>query len=187
MLQKLRPSSSYTDHLFVGTDRFAYFTLSWDSEVQQFRTEKSCVYVADKTLRDTQSESDCLKDPDGRFLIIELYRGVIIVVPIAQLLTGKDSELGRLKESISSRIPESSVISSVFLQRSTDKPRLALLYEDSHEKFRLKIRHLGYIPGTALDDGVVEFDEAESPSGELEFGASHLIPVPEPTCTCAWT
>jgi len=38
MLQKLRPALSPTDHLFVGTDRYMYFTLSWNADKKQLHT-----------------------------------------------------------------------------------------------------------------------------------------------------
>jgi DNA damage-binding protein 1 len=43
LLHKLRPAVSKTDHLFVGTDKYHYFTLSWNAETKELVTEKSCV------------------------------------------------------------------------------------------------------------------------------------------------
>ena len=84
MLEKLRPANASTEHLFVGTDRYMYFTVSWDPQAQQLRTEKSYQDQADKTSRDSQTEDRCLIDPTRKFMALLLYDGIVTVVPIHQ-------------------------------------------------------------------------------------------------------
>ncbi|KAF2083689.1 DNA damage-binding protein 1 [Saccharata proteae CBS 121410] len=184
MLSKLRPATSSTDHLFVGTDRSMYFTLSWDSDARQLRTEKSYVDLADKAARDIQTGNRCLVDPTGRFMTLELYEGIITVVPLTQKGKRKgDAEISVLGEPVPSRISEMFVRSSAFLHRrspDTEKPRLAFLYEDSSSKVRLKLRQLGFSPGSSGDAGIAELDEVDGPNQDLELGASHLIPIADP-------
>ncbi len=189
MLNKLRPTAATTDHLFVGTDRFMYFTLSWNSETKQLRTEKSFVDQADKSARDSQTGDRCHVDPSGQFMTLELYEGVVTVIPITQK-TRKDgnSEIGSLGEPLPSRISELFVRSSTFFRcrmpEKKQKPRLALLFEDTQKRVRLKVRQLSYSPGLGSGDtGTVDLDDAHGPDDELELGASHLIPVPSPACT----
>ena len=71
LLHKLRPATSQTDHLFVGTDRYHYFTLSWDASSKQLKTEKSYVDVAEKAARDSQTGDRVAIDPTTRFMALE--------------------------------------------------------------------------------------------------------------------
>lgn len=185
MLQKIKPASSPTDHLFVGTDRYMYFTLSWDPSTKQLRTEKSYKDLAEKAARDSQTGERCHIDPTGRFIALELYEGIVNVVPIAHPGKRKQEgvEFGTLGEPVPTRIPELNVRSSAFLHRrkEKDKPELALLYEDSMGKIRLKIRELDYTAGLKWSEpGTAEFETETEVKKELELGANHLIPLGAP-------
>ncbi|KAI9705477.1 MAG: hypothetical protein M1836_006232 [Candelina mexicana] len=183
MLQKLRPASSATDHLFVGTDRSMYFTVAWDKSKSQLRTEKSFVDQADRSARDSQSGDRCFVDPSGRFMTLELYEGIITVLPIVQKSKKKgDPEVGSLGDPVLARIPELFVRSSAFLypRKASEKPKIALLYEDSQKNVQVTARELSYIAGGSDGAGSVELEDIEQVHQEAEPGASHLIPVPAP-------
>jgi DNA damage-binding protein 1 len=181
MLQKLRPALSPTDHLFVGTDRFEYFTLSWNADKKQLRTEKKFSSVADSAARESQTGERCHVDPSGRFMTLEVYEGIITVIPLVQ--RGKkrkqeQPEVAHLGEPQPSRISEMFVRSSAFLRPRSrdDKAKLALLYEDTASRIRLKFRELSFSgPDT------IELDDGEVYGDDLELGASHLIPLEAPT------
>ncbi|KAF2103332.1 hypothetical protein NA57DRAFT_72308 [Rhizodiscina lignyota] len=183
ILNKIRPASSSTDHLFVGTDRFMYFTLSWDPGTRQFRTERSYVDLAERTARESQTGDRSHIDPSGRFMTLEVFEGIITVLPIVHK-SNKSEEIGMLGEPMPARIEELFVRSSAFLQRDgrneKQKPQLALVYQDSHSKVRLKITELWYTPAGKNDTGGVEFKDLEGGDRLLELGASHLIPISEP-------
>lgn len=180
MLQKLRPALSPTDHLFVGTDRFMYFTLSWNPDKKQVQTEKTFESVADNAARESQTGERCHVDPTGRFMTVEVYEGIITVIPLVQ--RGKkrkqEPDIAHLGEPQACRLPEMFVRSSAFLQpRSVDdKAKLALLYEDTHSAVKLRVRELRFEGGDS-----VELDDGENYRGDLELGASHLIPIEAPT------
>ncbi|OJJ88285.1 DDB1/RSE1 family protein [Aspergillus glaucus CBS 516.65] len=193
MLARLpAPANFPTDHLFVGTDQYSYFTLSWDIEKNQVRTERNFVDISDPSARESQTGNRCLIDPSGRFMTLEIHEGVIVVVPIVQLPTRKKGRsitvdsgpnaprIGELGEPVLSRIEELFVRSSAFLHVQSDKPRMALLYEDNQKKVRLKVRELHYTTGTASTPTEAVFKEPEPFLQELDLGASHLIPVPAP-------
>jgi DNA damage-binding protein 1 len=179
MLQKLRPALSPTDHLFVGTDRFMYFSLSWNAEKKHLQTEKSFASVADNAARESQTGERCHVDPSGRFMTVEVYEGIITVIPLVQ--RGKkrkqEADIAHLGDPQPVRLSEMFVRSSAFLRPRSqdDKPKLALLYEDTHSHVKLKLRELAYL-GEEVD-----LQEGESCKSELELGSSHLIPVEEPT------
>lgn len=179
MLQKLRPALSPTDHLFVGTDRFMYFTLSWNADKKQLQTEKSFASVADNAARESQTGERCHIDPTGRFMTVEVYEGIITVIPLVQ--RGKkrkqEADIAHLGDPQPVRLPEMFVRSSAFLhpRSSDDKPKMALLYEDTHSQVKLRLRELTY----AGDE--VDLQEGEICKSELELGSSHLIPVEEPS------
>ena len=180
MLQKLRPALSPTDHLFVGTDRFMYFTLSWDAEKKQLQTEKSFASVADNAARESQTGERCHVDPSGRFMTVEVYEGIITVIPLVQ--RGKkrkqEPDIASLGEPQPVRLPEMFVRSSAFLRPKAfdDKPKLALLYEDTHSQVKLRLREILFAGGDQ-----VELEDGEACRAELELGASHLIPVEAPS------
>ncbi|OJI96685.1 hypothetical protein ASPVEDRAFT_250519 [Aspergillus versicolor CBS 583.65] len=183
------PADSPTDHLFVGTDRYSYFTLSWDSANNQVHTERNYVDIADPSSREAQTGSRCMIDPSGRFMTLEIYDGMIVVIPIVQLPakrrgrpvampTGPDApRVGELGEPIITRIDELFVRSSAFLHVQAGSPRLALLYEDNQKKVKLKVRELKYTAGAGAES---EFTHFADYTQELDLGASHLIPVPAP-------
>lgn len=206
-LRPIRPppaDPSATDLLFVGTDRHAYFTVSWDRAAQQLRTERKYMDLAENVLRGTERGERCHIDPTGRFLTLEVYEGIVTVIPIAweeeapttrprrpgpQPSNPPPSEAphvgGGLAEPLPARIEELWIRSTAFLDRDKDDrspPRVAILYEDSQSTLRLKLRRLDYTPPTATGDGSPEVDlkELDVLSVPLDLGATMLIPVPNP-------
>jgi DNA damage-binding protein 1 len=192
LLHKLRPAKSSTDHLFVGTDRYHYFTLSWDAETQQLRTEKAFNDVAEKSARDSQTGDRVHVDPTSRFLTLECYEGVVNVLPIAHAGKGKrkaaDHEIGELGDPIPVRIPELFVKGTCFLHKrqagaKLASPELAILWEDTGtQKMKIKVRELEYTPSLRPQEepGTAELEKGKGVQGEVELGASHLIPLPPP-------
>ena len=189
LLNKFRPAISQTDHLFVGTDKQAYFVLSWDPQQKRMCTEKSYVDVAERTFRDSLTGDRCNMTPDGKFMTIELYEGVVTVIPFIQ--RGKkvaEAEVGTLGEPTQTRIPELHIRSSCFLyprktRGKSDKPRMAFIYEDQQSLRRLKIRELDYKVSFSGSDetAAAELEEGWDVGDVLDQGASYLIPVPAPT------
>lgn len=185
MLNKIRPASATTDHLFVGTDRYMYFTLSWDASTEQVRTERNYVDQADKSARDSQTGDRCHIDPTRSYMTLELYEGVVTVIPIVkQTKKQTDAEIGSLGEPLPVRIPEMFVRSSTFFRNKVEgrkeQPKMALLYEDNYKSVKLKLRQIGYSPGLSGDGPSAELEEMPGFEEDLETGASHLIPVSEP-------
>ena len=86
MLARLpAPANSPTDHLFVGTDQYKYFTLVWDHEKNEITTARSYVDISEPSARESESNPRCLLDPTGRFMTLEIYEGVVVVIPIVEL------------------------------------------------------------------------------------------------------
>ena len=172
------------DHLFVGTDRYMYFTLSWNADLQKLQTEDNYIDQSSKGARDTQSDDRCLIDPTRRFMTLQLYEGIITVIPLRQKGRKKNGP-GTLGDPLPCRINNLFVRSSAFLyprEVDNEKPKLALLHEDNHKKVYLTVRTLDYSPGVSGDAGTVDLDEVNSSLEELELGSSHLVPVPAPAC-----
>lgn len=197
------PSNSETDHLFVGTDQYNYFTLVWDSEKKDIRTARNYVDIAEPSSRESQAQPRCLVDPSGRFMTLEIYEGVIVVIPIVEpsKRKGRPSQaavqadapaVGELGEPTASRIDELFVRSSAFLHSDSNHPWLALLYEDNQKKVRLRIRELEYSRATSSGPADATFKEAQKLEGgvfahELDLGSSHLIPIPAPLGMSSWS
>ncbi|EKV15851.1 UV-damaged DNA binding protein, putative [Penicillium digitatum PHI26] len=197
MLARLpAPTNSPTDHIFVGTDQYNYFTITWDRETNDIKTARTCVDIAEPSSRESQCAPRCLIDPTGRFMTLEVYEGVIVVVPIVQptkkrgrmSMAGSQPDfplqVGELDKPTTSRIDELFVRSSAFLH-SESSPWLALLYEDNQQKVRLRIRELDFTPGSSGTLADATFKEVQKLEGgefgqELDLGSSHLIPIPAP-------
>lgn len=186
MLESLRPANSSTEHLFVGTDRYMYFTVSWDSQARQLRTEKNYQDQADKTARDSQTEDRCLVDPTRRFIALLLYDGIVTILPIHQQGKKKGvGEPGTLGDPVPARISDLFVRSSTFLhprQESAEQLKLAFLYEDTQQKVCLTVRKLEYAAGGSGEPGSADLERIVAVRDDLELGASHLIAVPAPAC-----
>lgn len=187
MLERLQPANSPTEHLFVGTDRYMYFTVSWDSYTQQLRTEQSYVDQADKTARDSLTQDRCLVDPTRQFLALQLYDGIVTIVPAV----GKGKRKGNpdslsLGEPVPARISDLYIRSSTFLYPRNvkgEQPKIAILFEDNRQKACLNIRRLDFTAGGSGEAGTAELEFITFSRSDLEQGASHLIPVPAPACT----
>ena len=183
MLEKLRPANSMIDHLFVGTDHYMYFTVSWDPDTRHLRTEQSYQDQADKTSRDSQTEDRCLVDPAGKYMALLLYDGIVTIVPLSQ--KGRRKVLGDVKtlgDPVPARISDLFVRSAAFLYPQSDgeAAKMAFLYEDNHQKVCLSVRQLEYTAGGSGDPGSADLENVLGSRSDLELGASHLLPVSGP-------
>jgi DNA damage-binding protein 1 len=186
MLKGLRPADATTDHLFVGTDRHNYFTLSWDPSLKQLVTQHNFTDQSERTGRDSQTQDRCYVDPYERFLAMELFEGIMTLVPLKKKARGKlQPDIKSLGQPIPVRVPEMFIRSSTFLHLrgnapEKDKPKLAILYQDNQDKACLKVKTMDYSPGTSSEPGTVEFKDEEDVVDEVDISASHVIPVPAP-------
>ncbi|ETI20761.1 hypothetical protein G647_07103 [Cladophialophora carrionii CBS 160.54] len=189
ILEKIRPAASKTDLLFVGTDRYQYFTCSWNASTAQLQTEQSYVDLADKVLRSSQEADRCHVDPTRRFMSLELYDGVVSVLPFVQPSNKRarresntKTQAGALGEPVQVRVEELLTRSSAFLETSPDSkdnPKLAILWEDNLENPQLVLRELKYRAGGEQASAELE-RVAELKGDQLDKGVSHLIPVSVP-------
>ncbi|KAL8854323.1 MAG: hypothetical protein Q9221_000809 [Calogaya cf. arnoldii] len=183
MLERLQFAQSPTEHLFVGTDRYMYFTLSWDAENQQLHTQKTYVDQADKASRDSQTQDRCHIDPTKQFMMLQLYDGILTILPLlSKGKKRKTSEAFSLGEPVPARIPEFFVRSSGFLYprgEANVHPKLAILYTDDRDSVCLCFKDLDFSPGSAGDPGSASLGTLTA-RDDLELGASHIIPVPAP-------
>ena len=186
MLEKLRHPYSGVDQLFVGTDRYVYFIVAWDEQSRQLRTEKSYQDVADKTSRDSQTEDRCLIDATGRYMALLLFNGIVTILPTSQGGKRKSSGVvAVLGDPVSARISDLFIRSAAFLYPKgvdREQPKMAFLYEDSQQRVCLSVRKLDYAAGGAGEPGSADLEHVIGMREDLEFGASHLIPVPAPAC-----
>lgn len=177
MIQKLRPKDSPTEILFVGTDTFQYFTLVWNSESKELQTAQNIEDVAEKYMRDSQSQDRCIVDSTGRYMALHLWEGVLAVLRLLPR-KGKTSELEWM-ESV--RISELFVKSSTFLYSETGHPKIALLYQSraDREDARLATYRL---TADDKDTQAGKFDPVKDREISLNItdpGAALLIPVPK--------
>ncbi|KDB24574.1 hypothetical protein H109_03543 [Trichophyton interdigitale MR816] len=185
-----------TDALFVGTDQYAYFSITWDPDHELLRTERKYIDLADGSLREAHSDDRCQIDPSGNFLTLEVYEGVVSIFPLVTTDSHKraksavsasasaaSTSIEQLGEPLQVRTEELMVRSSAFLdQEASNTPRFALLYEDTQGQVRLTLRDLKYTHAIVTSDpgSAAELKYVTTLSDEIELGASILIPVPRP-------
>ncbi|KUJ16276.1 uncharacterized protein LY89DRAFT_646785 [Mollisia scopiformis] len=173
MLAKFRIIGAETDLLFVGTQQLQYFTIAFNKETKRLETRQRFEDMAYKYLQDSQSRDLCLVDPTGRFLVLALFEGVLNLINIMKPRKGRVEDLGVPEQT---RIAETKVRSMAFLHTETKQPKLALLITDTVSgdvrlvTYRLVDEKMAWATFDASKD-------RENDIGELDMGASHLIPV----------
>ncbi|KAF9874729.1 DNA damage-binding protein 1 [Colletotrichum karsti] len=176
LLQRLSPKDHETDLLFVGTDRFQYFTARWDSKAQRLVTEQIMEDNAEPHMREAQSQDKCLVDPSGRFMAMHLWEGVMNIMRLgarAPYTLRVDPSWEHV------RLSELFMKASTFVPTETGHPTVAFLYQTKIDKedARLAIYRL------MQDDNnvrVSRFDPERNREFELEIEdpyARILIPV----------
>ncbi|KAI2636071.1 mono-functional DNA-alkylating methyl methanesulfonate N-term-domain-containing protein [Xylaria nigripes] len=129
MLQRLRPRDTDTDLLFVGTDRFQYFTVGWDSAKKRFNTIEMFYDMNEKHMRDSQSQDKCIVDPSGRFMVVLLWEGIINILRMHSV-KAKRQNLTWMDQI---RISELFIKCASFLHVENDQPKIAFLYQTRTE------------------------------------------------------
>ncbi|KAH7035527.1 mono-functional DNA-alkylating methyl methanesulfonate N-term-domain-containing protein [Microdochium trichocladiopsis] len=124
-IQKLNPRDEETNLLLVGTDRFHYFTVGWDSALSRLTTIQSFFDKEEKHMRDAQSQDKCIVDPTGQFMVMLLWEGVLNVLRLYKTRT-KRLELDWRETA---RISELFIRSATFLHSETGHPQIAFLYQ----------------------------------------------------------
>ena len=186
MLEKFRPPKSQVDHLFIGTDRYNYFTVFWDQDAGQLQTSKNFSNQADKTSRKSQTQTRCQVDPAQNFMALLLFDGIVNILPMSQS-SGKKAlpdETG-LGEPITARISEFFIRSAIFIHsRPKDKQptKLAILFEDNYQRACISVRALDFSTSISGELSSADLESLLGTRDDLELGASHLVPVPAPAC-----
>ncbi|KAF4631916.1 hypothetical protein G7Y89_g6206 [Cudoniella acicularis] len=175
MLAKIRPIGSEIDHLFIGTVRFQYFTVVWNPETRQIDTVQSFVDVTEKYVQDSYTQDRVLVDPNGRHLILELFQGILNLIKIVKPRKGTGEYLEKPEQV---RITELKILASTFLHTETDKPKVAFLY-DTGSKTGKKLVTYRLVDEKSHYSQFDPIKDRENEVGDLCFGASHLIPVPQ--------
>ncbi|KAK4144568.1 uncharacterized protein C8A04DRAFT_36560 [Dichotomopilus funicola] len=124
ILQKLRPKDSKTDLLFIGTERFQYFTLTWNSDTRRLDSTDTILDPGERHMRDSQSQDRCLVDPSGRYLMMHLWEGVLTMLRLGER---KNKLMMTWRNQV--RLSELFIRASTFLYTETGQPKIAFLYQ----------------------------------------------------------
>ncbi|KAK3352658.1 mono-functional DNA-alkylating methyl methanesulfonate N-term-domain-containing protein [Lasiosphaeria hispida] len=175
VLQKLRPVFSQTDLLFVGTERFEYFTLAWNPETAQLDTAEPFTDPGEHHMRDSQSHDKCLVDPSGRYMAMHLWEGVLTIMRLGN----RKNTATTLEWMDQVRLSELFIKASTFLYTETGHPKIAFLYQtraDSHDSKLATYR----LTSDDRDTLASRFDAARDRDLDIDVpdaGATMLIPV----------
>ncbi|KJR84393.1 DNA damage-binding protein 1 [Sporothrix schenckii 1099-18] len=175
MLEALRPKDSDTELLFVGTDRFDYFTLVWDDARQGLDTIDNFHDVGEKHLRDSQSQDRCIVDPSGRYMALLLWEGVLCVLR----LKSRRDQARNIDWMDQVRLSELFIKACTFLYSETGHPKIAFLYQSQSERRDAKLSSYR-LTSDDRDAVVSRFDATREREINLDLddiGAALLIPV----------
>ncbi|CAK7198317.1 hypothetical protein SEUCBS139899_000977 [Sporothrix eucalyptigena] len=175
MLSSLQPKDSDTDILFVGTDRFDYFSLAWDDEQQNLQTIDHFHDVGEKHLRDSQSQDNCIVDPTGRYMSLLLWEGVLCVLR----LKSRRDQARNIDWMDQVRLSELFIRASTFLYTETGHPKIAFLYQSQFDQRDSKLSSYR-LTSDDRDTVVSRFDVNRDRELNLDLddiGAALLIPV----------
>ncbi|KAJ6258970.1 hypothetical protein Dda_5865 [Drechslerella dactyloides] len=182
-LLSLRPQKSSLDHIFIGTDRFEYFTVSWDPSEGNIRNERKAQDITDRFQRTAHAGHMYLADPEGRLLGLYLYEGIFTAIPIKRQSKGRgkhikipEDEIGNLDEPCPIRLDELRVVAMKFLY-GTEVPVIAVLFTDSKNVTHLTSYEV-VVSKRAVRDS--EFRQWKIKANSLDGGVKMLIPVPKP-------
>ncbi|CAK7268161.1 hypothetical protein SEPCBS57363_002953 [Sporothrix epigloea] len=175
MLEVLRPKDTDLELLFVGTDRFDFFTLAWDDEQQNLQTVDHFHDFGEKHLRDSQSQDRCVVDPSGRYMGLLLWEGVLCVLR----LKSRRDQARNIDWMDQVRLSELFIKACTFLYTETGHPKIAFLYQS---QFDSRDSQLSSYRFTSDDRDTVasRFDATRDREINLDLediGAALLIPV----------
>ncbi|KAL2267250.1 hypothetical protein VTJ83DRAFT_4527 [Remersonia thermophila] len=175
MLQRLRPKDSTTDLLFVGTDRFQYFTLAWDPEKSQLKTLNPLNDAGERYMRESQSQDRALVDPSGRYLVMHLWEGVLTILGLGN----RKNNAMEFPCRDQVRLTELFIKASTFLYTETGQPKIAFLYQERADSGNVRLATYRLTKDDRPMD-VSKFDPSRDRELDIEVpdpSASMLIPV----------
>ncbi|KAJ3288595.1 DNA damage-binding protein 1a [Borealophlyctis nickersoniae] len=168
-----RPEDRETDLLFVLTESYKYFVVSYKPETNQLVNEYTGD-VGDRTGRPSDTGIIGLLDPQCRMIGLHMYQGLFKIVPLApgnkRAGSGKKQKPGDILSPFNVRLEELNVISMAFLHAQHPKPILAVLAQDTKEN--------RYLETYVVDQNVKDLQTWTLKQNQVEPGASMLIPVP---------
>ncbi|KAK3378747.1 mono-functional DNA-alkylating methyl methanesulfonate N-term-domain-containing protein [Lasiosphaeria ovina] len=175
ILQKLRPKDSQTDLLFVGTQRFEYFTLAWNPQTSQLDTIDPFKDPGEHHMRESLSHDRCLVDPSGRFMVMHLWAGILTILRLGD----RKNNAMTLDWMEQVRLSELFIRASTFLYTETGHPKVAFLYQSRADSTDSKLATYRL---TSDDRNTVasRFDadrDREIDVDDLDPHATMLIPV----------
>jgi len=190
----LRPENSPTDHLFIATEKYDYFTISWDQERQTIRNERLAKDISDRFLRNADHGAIYISDPRSRMLGLHIYQGIFTVIPLIQHPSKKGGRgskskalsagesIGDMCEPSPIRLQELKIVDMVFLD--TAEPTVAMLYEDGLDQVHLriyKVNSAGRWPRGAMyrDAELEEVKLDKYEAKRMDPFSKFIIPVPE--------
>ncbi|CAG8949204.1 hypothetical protein HYFRA_00004827 [Hymenoscyphus fraxineus] len=176
MFAKIRPPGAKTDHLFIGTIRFIYFTVAWNPETRQLDTMQKFTDMTEKFIQESNTQDRCLVDPTGKYFILELFQGILNLGKVKQRMRKGGSE-DYLEATEQLRITELKIRSTAFLYTEEDRPKVAFLYEEG--KGIVKLATYRIIDEKSQYSKFDPSKHRENEIDQLELGATFLIPVPK--------
>lgn len=130
-LKKFRPQGFTKDLVFLLTEHYEFCLLEYEDGTLQTR---AAGVVSDRIGRPCEMGQVTLVDPQCKFISLQLYDGVIKIIPI--------DDNGQLQEAFNLRISELRILDEVMLYGAAAST-LAVLYEDNKGQRYVKTYSIG--------------------------------------------
>ncbi|KAJ3088710.1 DNA damage-binding protein 1a, partial [Quaeritorhiza haematococci] len=182
-MELFRPPGAQTDHLFISTERYKCCIVSFDPTTGKVKTEATAD-VRDRTGRPSDVGQIGLVHPDGRFIALHMYQGLLKIIPFDLGFTGgagqrggsgrskiaKTRKTGSGMEAFNVRVEELQIITLAFVHiPHRASAALGVLYQDAQNTKHFKAYE--------IDDNTKKETEVFRQEN-LEMGASMLLPLP---------
>ena len=139
--------------------------------------------------RGSQSVERCMVNPTKQFLTLEVFEGILTVIPLFAKAKGKSVASWALGDPISSRIEERIIRSWTYLHQpearpnsKAAQPKVAILYEDNAQTCRLSLKRMAFAHGGSGEPDTADFIPENTPGNfDVDISSSHLIPIEAPS------
>ncbi|CAG8488774.1 3015_t:CDS:10, partial [Ambispora gerdemannii] len=169
-LKIYRPVGRKTDLLFISTESYKFFVLSFDMTSQNIVTE-SMGDLSERVGTPADNGQICVIDPACRLLALHLYHGNLKVIPMEMppssnpkkrvVIKGHHQtsrEPGQFKDTFNIRLSELQIQAMTFLYQ-TAQPTLLMMHEDVHGVRQIKT-YIVNIRDEELIEGPLHIDDA---------------------------
>ncbi|KAI9683587.1 MAG: hypothetical protein M1829_004890 [Trizodia sp. TS-e1964] len=168
VLEKVRPEDSMADHIFIGVDSMAFFTLTWDINKRRFQEVRSFENLSNPHSRFSRMGNKWASCPGNGTIAVMAHEGTITLFPQQNHKCAQEEYFA---SPVIHRIPQYLVRSTAFLFEN-GKCEIILLFENPLKRISLMSYEVDERGGLG---------DYHYISANIDQNSQFLIAVPQPT------